>query len=126
GVLRDPPDALVALTWAHPDDAPRLAIHWPGIEDASAFDDATLGGAEHGIRAIRIAERESGDHVIEIRRDEREAIRDTEATLTVLVKPGTSEQRILVQSVTLTRERRVVRYRLGENDQLQEVTAPAS
>lgn len=126
GVLRDPPDALIALTWAHPDDAPSLAIHWPGIEDANAFDQASLGGVPHGILAIRVAERESGDHVIEIRRDERDAIRDTEATLTVLVRPGTSEQRILVQSVTLTRERRVVRYRLGENDQLQEVTAPAS
>ncbi|UJR84827.1 AgmX/PglI C-terminal domain-containing protein [Sandaracinus amylolyticus] len=125
GVMRDPPDVFVALTWAHPDDAPQLAVHWPGTEDASVFEAATLGSTEHGVRAIRIGEREAGDHVFEVRREDRDAIRDTTAELTIIVRPGTSEQRIVVQPITLTRERRVVRYRLNEANQLEQVAMPA-
>ncbi|MDQ3036748.1 MAG: AgmX/PglI C-terminal domain-containing protein, partial [Myxococcota bacterium] len=126
GALRDPPDVLVLLTWAHPDDAPHLAVHWPGIEDATAFDHAELGAADHGLRAIRVRERETGEHLFEIRRDDRDALRDTEAELLVLVHPGTAEQRILRQPITLTRERLATRYRLGADDVLVEAPIPSA
>lgn len=125
GVLRDPPDVFIALAWDHPDDAPALSIHYPGIEDATAFEAAPLGGVTNGISAIRIGEREEGDHVLEIRRPEREAIRDTTAELVVIVRPGTPEQRILRQPITLTRERLRVRYTLRADDQLVETPVPA-
>jgi tetratricopeptide (TPR) repeat protein len=125
GVLRDPPDVFVALSWSHPDDAPRLFVHWPGIEDASAFEEATLGGYGHGIWAIRIREREEGDHLFEVRREDREAIRDAETELVVIVRPGTPEQRILRQQVILSREHRRARFRLT-GDTLTEVPVPTN
>jgi tetratricopeptide (TPR) repeat protein len=124
GVLRDPPDVFAALSWSHPDDAPRLLVHWPGIEDASAFEDASLGGAAHGISAVRVREREEGDHLFEVRRDERDALRDVEAELVVIVRPGTTEQRILFQPIRLTREQRRLRFRLGADDQLVAIPVP--
>ena len=124
GVLRDPPDLLVALAWDHPDDAPALSIHYPGIEDATAFESASLGSVADGIAAIRVSEREEGDHVLEIRRPEREAIRDTTAELVVIARPGTPEQRIVRQPITLTRDRLRVRYTLTADDRLVEAPVP--
>lgn len=118
GVLRDPPDLLVLLTWGHPDDAPRLLVHWPGIEDASAFDEAPLGAADHGVRAIRVREREDGPYVLEVRRDEREALRDTEAELLVLLHPGAPQQRILRRPIRLTRTDLTARFTLTPDDAL--------
>ena len=124
GVLRSPPEVFAALTWEHPEDAPRFRVHHPGIEDPESFEQVPGEGVEHGLLAVRITEREAGDLIFEVRRDDRDGLRDLSAELLVVVRPGGASQQILRQPVVLTRTARVLRYRLGEDDALVEVPVP--
>jgi Ca-activated chloride channel family protein len=126
GALRDPPDALVLLTFEHPDDAPGLSIRWPSADAAGSGEEAgvrpllpaELGSVRSGIRAIRIGEREPGEHLLEVTRSDTESLRDWAAELTVIVHPGTAEQRVLRQPVTLGRTERTRRFVLTDADAL--------
>ncbi len=126
GALRDPPDALVILTFEHPDDAPRLAVRWPSADAAGSGEEAgtrpfvssTLGGTRSGILAIRIDEREPGEHVFELTRQDAESLRDTSAELLVILRPGAPGERVLRQPVTLTRTARTLRFALSDEDAL--------
>jgi Ca-activated chloride channel family protein len=125
GVLRDPPDIFVALSFDHPDDIPRFSLHYPGIEDANAFEEASLGGTDHGILAFRVREREEGAYQIDARREDRESLRDITAELMIVVHPGTAEARIIRQEVVLSRTEWARRYELGADDTLHEIPVPA-
>ena len=126
GALRDPPDALVLLTFEHPDDAPGLSIRWPSADAAGSGEEAgarpllpaELGSVRSGIRAIRIGEREPGEHLLEVTRSDTESLRDWAAELTVIVHPGTAEQRVLRQPATLGRTERTRRFVLTDADAL--------
>ena len=127
GALRDPPDVFVALSWSHPDDALSLGVHYPGYDaptDAERFDTATLGGTQNGIWALRIREREDGDHLFQITRADTESLRETDCELLVIVQPGTEQERILRAEVHLTRELRTARFRLTEGGDLEPVPVP--
>lgn len=127
GALRDPPDALVLLTFEHPDDAPLLAVRWPSADAAGSgeaagnrpFVSADLGDVRNGVTAIRITEREAGEHVFQVTRPDAESLRDWTAELLILVHPGTPEERVVRQVITLTRTTRSVRFALGEDDTLR-------
>lgn len=123
GVLRDPPALLVALTWPHPDDAPALRIRHPSTPADVGFEPAALRGGAWGIEAARIREREPGDYVFEIRREERDRIRDLRGELLVVIAPGTADERVLRQEITLTRAQPVVRVKLDAQNALGPVPA---
>jgi Ca-activated chloride channel family protein len=125
GVLRDPPDIFVALSFDHPDDIPRFSLHYPGIEDANAFEEATLGGTEHGILAFRIREREEGAYQIDARREDRESLRDITAELMIVIHPGAADARVIRQDVVLSRTEWAHRYELSADDTLHEIPIPA-
>lgn len=126
GALRDPPDAIAILTFEHPDDAPSLAVRWPSADAAGSGEEAgarpfvspTVGDVRSGILAIRIDEREAGEHVLQIGRSDLESLRDWSCELMVIVHPGTAEERILRQPVTLTRTSRTLRFALSDADAL--------
>lgn len=116
GVLRDPPAALVALVFEHPDDAPTLSIHWPDREDPTALEPAELGSVASGVLGIRIRERGEGDHLLVVTRPDADSLRDWHAELVVILRPGTPEERILREDVVLTRTERTSRVLLTAGD----------
>ncbi len=126
GALRDPPEAMVFLTFEHPDDAPLLSIRWPSADRAGSgeaagdrpFDAADLGAVRSGVLAIRVAEREEGDHLLQITRADAESLRDWSAELMVIVHPGTAEERVMVQPITLSRTERTRRFTWSASDTL--------
>lgn len=120
GALRDPPALFVAVTWEHPDDRPELWMRYPDMPD-DHWDQAPLRGQPFGIEAIRIRERESGEYLFEIRRLERDELRDIEAKLLIVIAPGTADEQILEQDLTLTRETRTLRFRLDDAGALEAV-----
>jgi Ca-activated chloride channel family protein len=120
GSLRDPPALFVALTWAHPDDHPELRLQYPSTPD-DEWEPAPLRGWAYGIEAIRIREREPGNYQFEVRRVERDEIRDIEAQLLVVIMPGTADEQIIQRDVRLTREERTLRFRLTETGSLDPV-----
>jgi Ca-activated chloride channel family protein len=124
GALRDPPALLVALTWAHPDDAPELWIQYPGDSDEEEWERVPLVGQLFGLEAVRVREREEGDYFFEIRRIERDQLRDIEARLLVVIAPATSDEQILQQEIRLTREQRAFRFRLNSAGVLEPVEIP--
>jgi len=127
GALRDPPEAMVFLTFEHPDDAPLLSIRWPSADRAGSgeeagdrpFEAADLGAVRSGVLAIRVAEREEGDHVLQITRSDAESLRDWSAELMVIVHPGTPEERVMVQPVMLTRTTGSLRFTWSGDDALR-------
>jgi tetratricopeptide (TPR) repeat protein len=121
GAFRDPPALFAALTWDHPDDRPALFARFPSTPPEIGWERASASGPEFGIEAVRVREREDGDYLFEVRREDRDALRDTEGELLVVVAPGTPEQRIAKVSVSLSRETRVRRYRLALDGTLVEV-----
>jgi Ca-activated chloride channel family protein len=131
GALRDPPAILALLSWSHPDDAPELWLRHPSTpvpapgSDEPAWERAPLAGGAHGVEAVPIREREDGDYLFELRREERDRIRDVEAELLVLMYPGTSDERILRHEVRLTRRDRKLRLKLTDGA-LEEAPIPAS
>ena len=125
GVLRDPPDVFVALSFDHPDDQPRFSLHYPSTEDPTEFEETTLGGTDAGILAFRIAEREDGAYQLDVRREDRESLRDTTCDLMVVIHPGQPDTRVLRQTVTLSHTVLAHRYELSEGDALAEIPIPA-
>lgn len=125
GVLRDPPDVFVALSFDHPDDLPRFSLHYPSTEDATEFEEATLGSTDAGILAFRIAEREDGAYQLDARREDLENLRDTTCELLVVVHPGREDTRVLRQTVVLSAQSRAHRYELTAADTLGEIPIPA-
>ncbi len=125
GVLRDPPDVFVALSFDHPDDVPRFSLHYPSTEDATEFEEATLGSTDSGILAFRIAEREDGAYQLDVRREDRESVRDTVCELMIVVHPGREDTRVLRQTVTLSVGSLAHRYELSAADALAEIPIPA-
>lgn len=126
GALRDPPAIFAALTWPHPDDAPELFVRFPSTPAEEGWERAPLSGTEFGVEAIRIREREPGDYLFELRREERDNIRDVVGELLLVVALGTPEERVVVQEVRLTRQVRKLRFRLAENGTLATVEIPAA
>ncbi|MEZ4250780.1 MAG: AgmX/PglI C-terminal domain-containing protein [Polyangiales bacterium] len=103
GLYREPPDVFVALTWAHPDDAPELWVKLPSTPEDVPFERAEVSAAPYGLEAQRVRDRDGAALRFEVRRTERDALRDLEATLTVIVAPGTDEERVHRMPITLTR-----------------------
>lgn len=126
GALREPPAIFVALTWRHPDDQPSLVMRYPSTDEDVGWEDAPLGGVDHGVQAVRVREREDGEYLIELRRLELDEIRDTEVQLMVISHPGTDEERIETLDVTLTREELKRRFRIADDGSLETVEIPAS
>jgi tetratricopeptide (TPR) repeat protein len=126
GALREPPAVFVALTWSHPDDVPELLARYPSTDEDVRWETIELGGRDHGIFATRIREREEGDYFFEVRRNERDEIRDLVAELMVVTSLGTPEEHIERLPITLTRSERRLRYRLAANGGLEPVTIPAA
>ena len=121
GAFRDPPALFAALTWNHPDDRPTLFARFPSTPLEIGWERASASGPEFGIEAVRVREREEGDYLFEVRREDRDALRDTEGELLLVTAPGTPEQRIAKIAVRLSRETRARRYRLALDGTLVEV-----
>ncbi len=126
GALREPPAIFAALTWRHPDDHPELVARFPSTDEDVGWEPTELGGAEHGIYATRVREREDGDYLFEVRRNERDEIRDLEAELLVITGLGTDAEHIERLPISLTRESTRLRYRLADDGSLEAVAIPAN
>ena len=124
GALRDPPALLVAMTWGHPDDGPQLWLRYPSTPEEDDLERVPLVGPQFGIEAVRIREREDGEYLFEVRRLDRDQIRDTEADLLVVVAPGTDDEQIIQQEIRLTREERTLRFRLNDAGTLDSIPVP--
>ncbi len=126
GALRDPPAIFVALTWNHPDDAPELRARYPSTDTDVQWEVIELGGRDHNIYATAIREREEGEYLFEVKRNERDELRDVVGELMVITNVGTARERIERTPITLTREATRLRYRLGDDGSLQTVPIPAN
>jgi hypothetical protein len=126
GALRDPPAIFAALTWNHPDDHPELRARYPSTDEDVDWELIELGGRDHGIYATAIREREDGEYLFEVRRTERDQIRDLAAELTIITRMGTRNEHIERVPVTLTRTARRLRFRLANDGSLQAVEIPAN
>ncbi len=123
GALRDPPALFAALTWKHPDDFPTLWVRYPSTPEDVKWEQAPLRGDPFGIEVVQAHEREDGDYLFEVRRADKDAIRDTRAELLVVIAPGTPGEKVLRKAVTLTRDTRTVRLRLTPSGALETVPA---
>lgn len=129
GILRDPPDLFVALTWAHPDDAPTLEAigPWMPADDERPEDEryaaADVSAKGFGLEAV-VAEELDGEVKLRVRREERDALRDLRAQLVVVRGLGDPEPRVRTQEIVLTRDRREALFLLDAEGALTEVTAP--
>ena len=126
GALREPPAIFAALTWGHPDDHPELRARYPSTDEDQRWEVIELGGASHGIYATSIREREEGEYLFEVRRNERDELRDLAAELVVITGLGTPEEHIERLPITLTRELTALRYRLEANGSLASIPIPAN
>jgi len=124
GVLRDLPAVFIALTWKHPDDAPELHVHLPSTPEETDFERAPLRADAFGIEAARVREWDEEPLKISVRRTERDALRDLEGELLVVVAPGTSDERILRRPIVLTREARRFDFSLAPGADLAVVPIP--
>lgn len=118
GALRDLPAVLVALTWKHPDDAPELWVHLPSTPDETPFERAPVRADSFGVEAARAVEWDDEAFHLSIRRTERDALRDLEAELLVVVAPGTADEHIVRRPITLTREQRRFDFDLSRAGEL--------
>lgn len=133
GALRDPPDLLVAIVWDHPDDEPALWGRTPSTAPETTqgtatsslgFERAALLGDAFGIEAIAIREKDDGTYTFEVRRDERDALRDLHATLVAITAAGAEGEHVTEQDIVLTRDHRVVRFDLAPDGSLRSVAVP--
>ena len=81
-----------------------------------------LGNVAHGVIATRIREREEGMYAFQITRTDRENLRDFNATFTIILAPGTPEERLLTQEVVLSRTDLIATYALAADGTLSRVT----
>ena len=72
-----------------------------------------MSAAPYGLEALRVRDRDGAELSFEVRRMERDALRDLEATLTVIVAPGTEEERVHRTPLTLTRTEAIARFTLA-------------
>jgi tetratricopeptide (TPR) repeat protein len=107
GAFRRPPDLLVALTWAHPEDRLALRVRYPGAEGPDAFEDAPLDGGPYGIAGLELAQRDPGALTLRVIRGEAHDLRPSRATLTVVLAPGTDHPKVLERELVLDRDARV-------------------
>jgi hypothetical protein len=121
GALREPPAVFVALTWRHPDDHPELVVRYPSTAEDVEWEPVPLGGREHGIYALRMREREEGETLLEVRRLERDELRDLETELLIITNLGSDEEHVERIPVTLTREETSFRFRLTDQGGLAPV-----
>ena len=126
GALRTPPSLFVALTWRHPDDHPEMLVRYPSTDEDIEWERVELGGQDHGIYAVRVGEREEGEYLFEVRRNESDEIRDLEAELTVVTLLGTPDEHVQRLPLTLPRDTLRRRYRLTSTGELSQVEIPAS
>ncbi len=134
GVLRDPPDLFIALSFDHPDDQPRFSLryppaevpaaHGPPVVEVPVFEEASLGGTDAGILAFRVAEREDGAYQLDVRREDRESLRDTTCELMVVVHPGRPDTQVIRQTVVLSTAALAHRYELSPEGALAEIEIP--
>jgi hypothetical protein len=94
------------------------------VPDEDETERAPLLGSPFGIEAVRIAEREEGDYLFEVRRTDRDELRDTTARLMIVIAPGTDDEQVVQQDVRLTREERTLRFRLTAAGALEAVPVP--
>ncbi|MEM9190443.1 MAG: AgmX/PglI C-terminal domain-containing protein, partial [Myxococcota bacterium] len=120
GVLRNPPALLVALTWAHPADAPQLFIQYPQEGEEKLWSRTDEQGTQFRIEAAAIREREPGSYLFEVRREDAEDLRPLEGELLVIAQPYTPDERILRLPVTLPRGTEKVGFELSPRDELTE------
>ena len=107
GVLREPPAVLAALTWAHPEDRPELHVKLPSTPEDVEWERAEVQAAAHGMEAQAVPQRAEGEALrFEVRRVEEDALRDLEATLTVIVGLGSEGERVHRVPLVLDRETR--------------------
>ena len=125
GALREPPAVFTALTWRHPDDHPELLVRYPSTDADVGWEPVDLGGPDHGIYAARVREREEGEYLFEVRRLERDEIRDLDTEVLIITNLGTTEEHIERLPVSLTREQVRRRFRLTPQGGLEEVSIPA-
>ena len=130
GALRDPPALLAILAWEHPDDRPMLFVRRPGSAEQAAGDTelewerAALSGPSYGIEAIRDVEREEGEYVLEVRREEDDEIRDVAGELLVILGLGTEDERILRTEITLNRTESRKRFAMVDDARLEPRPVP--
>ncbi|NOY94469.1 MAG: AgmX/PglI C-terminal domain-containing protein [Deltaproteobacteria bacterium] len=122
GVLRDLPAVFIALTWKHPDDAPELYVHLPSTPEDTPFERAPLRADAFGVEAARVRDWNDEALKISIRRSERDALRDLDAELLIVVAPGTPEEQIVRRDLSLTRSARRFDFQLATDGTLS--TAP--
>ena len=117
GLLRTAPSAIALFTWAHPEDAPRLFAHVPSTPVGTEWEPAGIRATALGIEAMLVPERDEGDVLkFEVRRSERDSLRDLEGTFWLVTNLGTPEERFVRQNVTLTRESRSQSFRVSGNE----------
>ncbi|MDH5491746.1 MAG: hypothetical protein OEY14_07325, partial [Myxococcales bacterium] len=109
------------LSWPHPNDAPELWLDLPSGNEEEPWERASFRGAPYGMEAEQLEDAEDAEILIEIRREERDALRDTEAELLVIVGLGTEREHIERVPMTLDREARIKRYALAPDGTLREV-----
>jgi tetratricopeptide (TPR) repeat protein len=126
GALRDPPAIFAALTWGHPDDHPQLFARYPSTDADIGWETIELGGRDHGIYATSVREREEGEYLFEVRREERDEIRDLEAELIVITNLGTAEEHVERTPLSLTRETTRLRFRMNADGAISAVEIPAA
>jgi hypothetical protein len=80
-----------------------------------------LGSVEHGLIAARIREREEGVYAFQITRTDRENLRDFTGTFTIILAPGTPEERLVTQEVVLSRTSLTTTFSLAADGTLTRV-----
>lgn len=117
GLLRTAPSAIALFTWAHPEDAPAMFANIPSTPVGTEWERANVSATALGIEAVLVDERDEGDELkFEIRRSERDSLRDLEGTFWLVTNLGTPEERFVRQSVTLSRETRTQQFRVSGNE----------
>lgn len=113
GVLRDAPAVLAGLLWDHPSDQPALFVRIPSTPEDEPLERAAIRAPELGLEAQAVEQRTTDDTLrFEVRRADRDALRDTRCTLVVIEGLGTPSEQVRQQAITLTRDTRAVAFDL--------------
>ena len=71
-----------------------------------------------------MAEREDGAYQLDVRREDRESLRDTTCELMVVVHPGRPDTQVIRQTVVLSTAALAHRYELSAEGALAEIEIP--
>jgi hypothetical protein len=113
GILRDPPALFATVTWAHPDDGPEFYVKGNWIPEDEDWAPADLSAKSFGLNAVLVDELDDEPVRFQIRREERDALRDVTATLTVVTDLGGDTPVVHTEEITLTREERIRSFELA-------------